>query len=74
MILKEYKNKVSYPALIDDLEKDSIIIMLFDKLSKAAIILFPNGIYKAIRWWQINRWVMLGKIMYDLIKVVMRRK
>lgn len=74
MILREYKTKVNNASSLDQLEKDSIIVMLFNKLAEAALILFPSGIYKQIKWYQFNRWILLGKLMYELIRLIMRRK
>ena len=72
MILKDYNNKIN--STIDVLEKESIIAMLFTKLTEATFILFPKGIYRQIKWYQFNRWVLLGKIMYDLIRLIMKKK
>jgi len=72
MILRNYEKKIT--SNLDQLEKESIIIMLFNKLTEATFILFPNGIYKQIKWYQLNRWIALGKLFYSLIKVIMNRK
>lgn len=72
MILRDFQKKID--SNLDQLEKESIIIMLFNKLTEATFILFPNGMYKQIKWYQFNRWVALGRIMYSLIKLIMKRK
>ena len=72
MNLKEYHSKVYFPSRIDDAEKDSIVMALFVALQRAADILFPNGVYRSIKWWQVNRWIMLGKLMYDIIRKFMK--
>jgi hypothetical protein len=74
MKLIDYQDKIRSLDRIDDLERDSIIVCVFNILTKATLVLFPNGAYKKIKWYQFNRWVVLGKLMFDLVRMVMSRK
>ena len=58
------------PESLDPLEKSSILVLVFQMLGEAAIILFPGGKYSALKWYSWKRLAKLGLLMLRLVKMV----
>jgi hypothetical protein len=71
MRLRKYNQIIEAgPSALDSLERDSILLLVFNILGEAAAILFPGGIYSPLKFFHIVRWVKLGRLMWRLVIMV----
>jgi hypothetical protein len=51
------------------LEKETLLVLIINIVMEGVAIVFPNGKYSPLKWFNIGRWVGLGKLMLRIINL-----